>query len=93
MVVEASGGGWGADARCLFKEVAKPSARLTGDPPSVKQEQLYQSLSVCLHRANARSILRRAPPIPPACSAMAVAQAALARAQAENSAGIMCIDP
>ena len=92
MVVEASGGGWGAEARGLFKEVAKTSARLTGDPPSVKQEQLLQSLSVCFHRGNARAILRRAPAIPSARSAMALAQAALARAQAENSAGPMCID-
>ena len=49
-------------------------------------------VAVCLHRANARAILRRAPSIPPARSAMALAQAALARAQAENAAGPMCID-
>ena len=46
----------------------------------------------CLHRANARAILRRAPAIPPPQSAMAAAQAALARAQAENSAGNMFVD-
>ena len=92
MIVEASGGSRGAEARDLFRELSKTAARLTGDPPSVKLEQSLQSLSVSLHRANARAILRRAPAIPPPHSAMAVAQAALARAQAEHSAGNMCLD-
>ena len=92
MIIEASSGSWGAEARELFREMSKTAARLTGDPYSVKLEQSLQTLSVCLHRANARAILRRAPAIPPPHSAMAVAQAALARAQAENSAASMCLD-
>ena len=92
MIVEASSGSWGAEARELFREMSKTAARLTGDPYSVKLEQSLQTLSVCLHRANARAILRRAPAIPPPHSAMASAQAALARAQAENSAGNMFVD-
>ena len=92
MIVEASSGSWGAEARELFREMSKTAARLTGDPYSVKLEQSMQTLSVCLHRANARAILRRAPAIPPPHSAMAAAQSALARAQAENSAGNMLID-
>ena len=93
MIVEASSGSWGAEAREVFREMSKMAARLTGDPYSVKLEQCLQTLSVCLHRANARAILRRAPSIPPPHSAMAAAQAALARAQAENPSGNMCLDP
>ena len=80
MIVEASSGSWGAEARELFREMSKTAARLTGDPYSVKLEQSMQTLSVCLHRANARAILRRAPAIPPPHSAMAAAQSALGRA-------------
>ena len=92
MIVEASSGSWGTTARDMFRELAKTAARLTGDPQSVKLEQSLQTLSVCVHRANARAILRRAPAIPPPHSAMAAAQAALAAAEVEKTAGSMCLD-
>ncbi len=86
MIMEAHGGSWGEDARLLFHELSKSAARLTGDSPSEKLEQYLQSLSVSLHRANARAVLRRAPVVLPAVPAVAAAQAALAAAQAERSA-------
>eukprot|EP00660_Eupelagonema_oceanica_P019521 gene19521-biopygen901 len=86
MIVEASGGGWGADACQLFHTLSKSAARLTGDTPSDKLEQFHQSLSVCLHRANARAIWRRSPAAAPICTAIAGAQAALSRAEAERFA-------
>jgi len=91
--MEASGGSWGPDARKMLHELSKAAARLTGDPPAEKLEQFYQTLSIALHRANARSILRRFPAPPPATSVVASAQAALARAHAESAAGPMCLDP
>ena len=91
MVVEASGGSWGSDARRLFHELSKSSARLTGDPSADKLEQFLQSLSVCLHRANARAIARRGPSSPPSHTALGAAQAALARATAESSATDQCL--
>eukprot|EP00662_Eupelagonemidae_sp_cell21_P058085 gene58085-biopygen29668 len=57
-----------------------------------KLEQFHQTLSVCLHRCNARAILRRCPAVPPPASAAAAAQAALASAEAERSAGAVCLD-
>ena len=92
MIVEASSGSWGVDARNLFREVSKTAARLTGDPYSVKLEQCLQNFSISLHRANARAVLRRAPAIPPPQSAIATAQTALARAEAENAADDMSVD-
>eukprot|EP00662_Eupelagonemidae_sp_cell21_P058166 gene58166-biopygen117091 len=61
MIMEAHGGSWGEDARNLFHELSKSAARLTGDSPPEKLEQYLQSISVTLHRANARAVLRRAP--------------------------------
>ena len=58
----------------------------------VKLEQDYRLLSVSLHRANVRAILRRAPAPVPATTALAVAQSALARAEAHRVAGPMCLD-
>ena len=91
MVMEASGGSWGPDARHVLHEISKCAARTTGDSPAEKLEQSTQSLSICLHRANARAIACRAPAAAPAHSAVAVAQSALARAAAEHSAGPTCL--
>eukprot|EP00662_Eupelagonemidae_sp_cell21_P009801 gene9801-biopygen106746 len=92
MIIEASGGSWGDEARSLFQDLSKSSSRLTGDPAAEKLEQFHQTLSVCLHRCNARAILRRCPAVPPPASAAAAAQAALASAEAERSAGAVCLD-
>jgi hypothetical protein len=82
MVVEASGGGWGSDAREVLGCIAKAAATLTGDAASVKAEQLIQSLAVCLHRANASAILRRSVGAAPLSPALASAASTLAAAQA-----------
>eukprot|EP00661_Eupelagonemidae_sp_cell13_P006173 gene6172-2418_t len=57
-VVEASGGAWSSDARRVWRTLARASARLTGERPEALTERFTQSLSITLHRANARSILR-----------------------------------
>ncbi len=61
--------------------------------PNDVLEQYFQRFSVSLHFANVRAILRRAPAPPPATTAIAAAHSALARAEAQRSAGPMCLDP
>jgi hypothetical protein len=60
LVCEAHGGSWGCEARVVWKEAAKSAALLSGESAALKLEHLMQSLSVTLHRANARAILGRA---------------------------------
>jgi hypothetical protein len=60
MVCEAHGGSWGAEAQRVWQAVAKTSALLTGESAALKLGQLTQSLSVTLHRANARAVLAHA---------------------------------
>ena len=65
MIMEASGGGWGKQARRVWSELAKKHALATGELTSDKESGvlLMQRLSIILHRENARSVLRRhAPP-------------------------------
>ena len=87
MIVEASGGGWGAEARAVWHELSRAASRLTGDPPGIKSEQFLQLLSVTLHRANARAIVNRAPIPNASAPALAAAQSVLAGAAAALSAG------
>ena len=61
VVVEAHGGGWGHQAHKLWNELAKRKSAITGELESTVACQLLQSLSVILHRENARAILRRWP--------------------------------
>ena len=53
MVVEASGGGWGADTRSSLRDLSR-IALLTGDSAACN-EQLAQSLFITPHRANGPS--------------------------------------
>ena len=61
MIVEAVGGGWGAEARRVFSEIAKVSAFAAGDLTTDSDcgAALNQRLSMTLHRENARAVLRR----------------------------------
>ena len=59
MVCEAHGGGWEAGALAVWKKVAKAAAFLSGEEAPRRFEHLMQSLSVTLHRENARAILSR----------------------------------
>ena len=61
MVMEACGGGWGRKARCVWSELAKPSALAAGEleTESTCAVLLQQRLSMVLHRENARACLRR----------------------------------
>ena len=92
MIVEASGGAWGTDARRVWRAVAQASSKLTGDPVATKLEQYYQSLSIALHRANARAILRRPPERRAVSPAVAAAQSTLAGAAADRAMGAMLLD-
>eukprot|EP00660_Eupelagonema_oceanica_P019634 gene19634-biopygen32906 len=83
MVVEACGGAWGPAARSVWAEVAWCSAQLAGETIPFKAEQIQQSLSMILHRENARAILRRAPP----ASAMPAAPSPLPSAPAAAAPG------
>ena len=64
MVVEACGGGWGPSATDFWGKLAKTTALATGERPPVVEAQLRQSLGVCLHKENARAILKRRPALP-----------------------------
>jgi len=59
MVVEANGGGWGADATRVWNELAKRTALATGESRSTAASQIQQRMSLILHRENARAVLRR----------------------------------
>ena len=59
MVMEASGGGWGPQARKVWTRLAKASSIISGEPESKQAEALLQRLSFTLHKENARAILRR----------------------------------
>ena len=61
MVVEACGGGWGAEAAKTWTELAKQSALASGELRSSCAARILGSLSVTLHRENARAVIRRAP--------------------------------
>jgi hypothetical protein len=91
MIVEASGGGWGSDARRVWHELGRAASRLSGDPAAAKSEHFLQTLSITLHRANARAILRRAPTPNAALPAFAAAQAVLAGASADRAAESMSL--
>ena len=61
MILEASGGGWGRQARRGWSELAKKHALAIGELTSDKDSfcSLLQRLSIILHRENARAMLRR----------------------------------
>ncbi len=82
-VCEASGGSWGPIARRVFATLANSAAKFTGDNPSRKLEEILQTLSVILQRANALAILVRSPPSPPT---QAGARTALVNAEIRRSA-------
>jgi hypothetical protein len=64
MVVDAHGGSWGPQARKVWTELAKTTALASGELESTVAVQLLQSVSVTLHRENARAIRRRTPDVP-----------------------------
>ena len=61
MIVEGSGGAWGLDAEDVFKVIIKSTASLSGETVSTIANQIYQALSVTLHKANARALFKRLP--------------------------------
>ena len=69
MVIEASAGSWGLEAENVWKILIKAIASTTGDKISMISSTLYQSLSITLHKSNARAILKRSPITPKLCIA------------------------
>eukprot|EP00666_Eupelagonemidae_sp_cell4sb_P005336 gene5336-biopygen9816 len=89
MVIESSGGAWGPIARKVWSLIATASAKISGVPSSQKAEEIAQTLSVILHRANALSVLRRFPcaeHLPP--SAQTRAAATIERSEAARLAAM-----
>ena len=61
MIVEGSECASGSDAEDVFKVIIKSTASLGGETVSMVANQLYQALSVILHKANSRTIFTRLP--------------------------------
>ena len=76
MVVEGAGGGWGDDAERVWSTIARGIATTSGEQISSVTAELYQSLSLILHREGARAVLRWLPGTV-SDNVMASAQAAL----------------
>ena len=59
MVADGAGGGWGDDATRVWTSLAKAIATNSGSDVSHVAAELYQSLSLILHREGARAVLRQ----------------------------------
>ena len=59
MVCESHSGAWAPNARRILDKVAKGIAANNGERCEVASLRLAQRISVTLHRANARAILKR----------------------------------
>ena len=63
MIMEATGGGWGKEARAVWIQLAKAASIRSGEPESKQAVRLLERLSFALHKENARAVMRRlAPP-------------------------------
>ena len=81
MVVDGAGGGWCDDAEKVWASLAQAIAASSGIEASTTTAELYQGLSLILHREGARAVLRRLPGAgSPLSSSLASAQATLASA-------------
>ena len=61
MIVDGAGGGWGDDAQRIWSSIARAAATSTNEAVSSCAADLYQGLSLILHREGARAVLRRLP--------------------------------
>ena len=61
MVMEGSAGSWGVEAELVWKLIIISTASLTKEPISLVSNHIYQSLSMVLHKADARALLKRTP--------------------------------
>ena len=52
VIVQGSGGAWGLDAEDVVKVIIKSATSLGGGTVSTIANQIYQSLSITLHKAN-----------------------------------------
>ena len=65
LVAEAHSGAWSPGARKVLDRVAEMQKASGGEPGEVSSLRIAQRLSVALHRANARAVLRRSSPPEP----------------------------
>ena len=61
MITEATSGSWSYEAIEIWKLVMWTLAIKQGEEYSKIANETYQSLSVILHRSNARAIMKRSP--------------------------------
>ena len=59
MVMEAHGGGWGADARGVIGSISRCAAAARNVGPAAASLDIARRISIALHRENARTILKR----------------------------------
>ena len=59
MICEAHSGAWAPNARRVLDRVSRGMAACSGEETEVVSLRLAQRISVALHRANARAILKR----------------------------------
>ena len=59
MIVEGAGGGWGADAERIWTDLSRAISATSREETSSVAADLYQSLSLILHREGARGVLHR----------------------------------
>lgn len=96
MTVDGAGGGWGDDAERVWASIAHATAATTGAEVSSVTAELYQGLSLILHREGARAVLRRLPgAVAPLSSALASAHASLVSAPGDAIFGTAAdgVDP
>jgi hypothetical protein len=60
MVCETHGGSWDKEALEVWRQVAKARSLISGEPWERGFQQMMQTLSVAIHRANAQAIATRA---------------------------------
>ena len=62
MVIEAHSGAWSPAARGILNQIAKNLAAIWNEYCEIVSLRMAQRLSITLHRANARAVLRRTTP-------------------------------
>ena len=62
LILEAVGGGWGAQAHKVLAELAKTTSSMEGEPADTCSVRAQQRISLILHRENARAVLRHLTP-------------------------------
>ena len=76
MVAEGVGGGWSTAGQAVWKSCAHAIANISGEHRNAVAEQIFQTLSITIHKEGARAVLRRLSAAPSLHSAIDRARAA-----------------